>query len=285
MNQTRSPADVEDQQGQVEKRIREAYESDTVYKVESVCIRPEGNAQEYADRLVEDKIATIRRHARTGLLVDLCCATGEHLFALADLSDNCLGIDFSRPFIQKAQDEALRRGLARIRFEVGDATALALGDASVATLYSLSALYAIPNIEKVFAEIGRVMMPGGRCILDLGNSRSLNAVCVRAYTELPPTFHLTVAEMKRLCAINGLRIVEHRRFQLLPLWAGKPRWLWPLLHPIWKRIMSRRLGKRMLDEWLCMLPILRNHAFRHLLVCEKDRPVTIFQDNHRHVSP
>ncbi len=272
MTSNQSPQGVPDAQDAVEKRIREAYESNVIYKIENVCIRPQGNAQEYADRLVEDKIATIRRHIRPGLLVDLCCGTGEHLFALADASENCLGIDFSRPFIQKAQDEALRRGLARIRFEVGDATALALGDASVATLYSLSALYAVPNIEKVFSELGRVMMPGGRCILDLGNSRSLNAVCVRAYTELPPTFHLTVAEMKRLCGRNGLRIVEHRRFQLLPLWAGKPRWLWPLLHPAWKRIMSRRLGTRMLDEWLCMLPVLRNFAFRHILVCEKIAP-------------
>lgn len=269
MKQTPQPENIQDTQSKVERRIREAYESDVIYKVESVCIRPQGRAEEYADRLVEDKVETIRRHARQGLLVDLCCATGEHLFALADLSDDCLGIDFSRPFIQKARDEALQRGYAHVRFEVGDAKALPLGDASVATLYSLSALYAIPGVEKVFAEIGRVMMPGGRCILDLANSRSLNAICVREYTELPPTFHLTVAQMDSLCAKNGLRIIERRRFQLLPLWAGKPRWLWPLLHPAWKRIMSRRIWGLMLDEWLCRLPILRNFAFRHILVCEK----------------
>lgn len=258
-----------DQHHDVERRIRDAYESDNIYKVETVCIRPQGRAQEYADRLLEEKLETIRRHIRPGLLVDLCCATGEHLFVLAANGDQALGIDFSRPFIHKAKEIAHERGLTNISFEVGDAKALALADNSVGTLYSLSALYAIPDIAKVFSEIARVLKPGGRCVLDLANSRSLNHLCVRAYPELPPTFHMPVAEMRRLCAENNLQIVEHRRFQLLPLWADKPGWLWPLLHPGWKRVMAARIRGRMLDEWLCNMPVLSRFAFRHLLVCEK----------------
>lgn len=262
--------DIQQKQTKIEERIRKAYESDETYKVDTVCIKPRGDAQEYADRLVEEKIATIRRCFKQGLLVDLCCATGEHLFALSDLSTTCLGIDFSRPFIQKAQNEAEQRNIKNIKFQIGDAKALALKDGSVSTLYSLSALYAIPDIETVFGEIGRVMMPGGRCILDLANSRSINAICVKAYTELPPIFPIPVMEMKRLCDENGLEIIEHRRFQLLPLWADKPRWLLPLLLPVWKKLMSRRVRGRMIDEWLCQLPILRYFAFRHILVCEKN---------------
>ena len=253
----------------LKERIHEAYESDTLYKVETICRKPDGTKREYVDRLLEDKLSTIRRHLRPGLLLDLCCATGEHLFALADHTDKGLGIDFSRPFIQKAREEAACRGLAHLRFEVGDATALPLPDCSVATLYSLSSLYIIPDIDRVFSEIGRILRPGGRCILDLGNSRSLNSVCVRAYTELPPSFHITVAEMLHLCKKNHLHVVEHRRFQLLPLWADKPRWIWPLLHPAWKKPMSVRIRGRMTDEWLCSVPLLRDFAFRHLLVCEK----------------
>ena len=269
MNQNRQSVVAKDQQSELEKRIHDEYEKNSLYKIDRICNPHNENSQEYVDRLLADKLETVRRHTRPGLLVDLCCATGEHLFALENVSTDCLGIDFSRPFIQKALEEAQGRALTHIRFEVGDAKSLALADASVATLYSFSALYAIPGIERVFSEVGRVMMPGGRCVLDLGNSRSLNSYCVRAYTELPPTFHLTISEMKRLCEVNNLHIVEHRRFQLLPLWADRPRWLWPLLHPVWKRIMSRRIRGRMLDEWLCRLPVLRNFAFRHILVCEK----------------
>ncbi|WP_337996697.1 class I SAM-dependent methyltransferase [Oleispirillum naphthae] len=256
----------------VKNDIRSAYESGDIYKTETICRRPDEAKREYADRLLEDKLSTIRHHLRPGPLLDLCCATGEHLFVFADCTDEGIGIDFSRPFIREAREQAARCGRAHLRFTVGDAAALPLPDASVATLYSLSALYFIPDIERTFCEIGRVLRPGGRCILDLGNSRSLNSVCVRAYTELPPTFHITIAEMLRLCEKNRLRVVEHRRFQLLPLWAGKPRWMWPLLHPAWKKPMAARIRGRMLDEWLCSLPLLRNFAFRHLLVCEKIAP-------------
>ena len=253
----------------VGERIRDAYESGKVYKVDSISFQPNIDAQSYVERLVGDKISTIRRHVQRGPLVDLCCGNGEHLFALADLEVESLGIDFSRPFVQHAREKAESLGLNHVRFEVGDARAIPLADGSVSTLYSLSALYVIPGLDDVMAEIGRILRPGGRCILDLGNSRSLNSVCVGAYPELPPSFHVTVAEMERLCHVNGLRILEHRRFQLLPLWAGKPRWMWPLLHPAWKTVMSRRIRGRMLDEWLCSLPVLRAFAFRHLLVCEK----------------
>lgn len=253
----------------VDQSIRDAYEGGQIYKTETINLTPSEDAQSYVERLLADKIATIRKHARPGLLVDLCCGNGEHLFALETLNLESVGIDFSRPFVQRAREEAAKRNLTKMRFEVGDARQMPLADSSVTTLYSLSSLYIIPGVEDVLRDISRVLAPGGRCILDLANSRSLNSICVRAYTELPPSFHMPVAEMKRLCALNGLHIVVHRRFQILPLWADKPRWLSPLLHPIWKSILSRRVGGRMLDEWISSMPVLRAFAFRHLLVCEK----------------
>lgn len=256
-------------QASAEENLRRAYEAGNIYKADTVCNQLKKNSAEYNDRLLAEKLDTVRRHARPGLLVDLCCATGDHLFELSDVSDQCLGIDFSRPFIDRAREKAGRLGLKHVRFEVGNAKAMQLESSSVTTLYSLSALYQIPGIHEVFSEVARVLQAGGRCVLDLGNIRSLNAISVRAYTELPPSFHLTVAEMQRLCASNGLRIIEHRRFQLLPLWSDKPRWLYPLLHPVWKKIMSKRIKGRMLDEWLCAAPVLRSFAFRHLIVCEK----------------
>lgn len=269
MKQGPAENETSDARRAVDACIRSAYESGEIYKVDSISFRPRSDAQDYVGRLLVDKIATIRRHLQPGLLVDLCCGNGEHLFALADLGVESLGIDFSRPFVQHAREKAENLGLNHVRFEVGDARALPLADGSVSTLYSLSSLYAVPGLDEVMAETGRVLRPGGRCVLDLVNSRSLNAICVRAYTELPPTFHVTVTEMERLCRENGLRIIEHRRFQLLPLWAGKPRWMWPLLHPAWKTLMSRRMGSRMLDEWISSAPLLRQFAARHVIVCEK----------------
>lgn len=253
----------------LDENLRRAYERGEIYKVDTICNRLEAASQSYADRLLADKLETVRRHVRKGLLVDLCCATGAHVLSLADAADECLGIDFSRPFIEKAKDDVVRRGVRNVRFEVGDAKELPLASESVATLYSLSSLYQISDVGRVFSEIGRVLRPGGRCILDLGGAYSLNAICLKYYVELPPVFLLTIDEIKRYSEAAGLTIIEHRRFQLLPLWADRPKWLYPLLHPAWKRVMALRIGKRMLDEWLSSLPILRNFAFRHLIVCEK----------------
>lgn len=253
----------------LEQSIRAAYETEGVYKADTICRRLDEQSKEYADRLLWEKLQTVRRYVGDGLLVDLCCATGEHLFSLADASNNCLGIDFSRPYIDCASRRSKELRLHQVKFEVGDAKNIPLKTGSAQTLYSFSALYAIPGVDAVIKEISRVLCVGGRCVLDFGNSKSLNSICVKAYTELPPTFHITVPEMRHICALHGLKIIEHRSFQLLPLWADKPRWLWPLLHPVWKRVMSVRLKGKMLDEWVSSNRLLRPYAFRHLVVCEK----------------
>ena len=68
---------------------------------------------------------------------------------------------------------------------------------------------------------------------------------------------------------NGLSVIEHRAFQILPLWADRPGWLWPLLHPKWKKLMAHRVRGRMIDEWISNLPGLKSLAFRHIIVAEK----------------
>lgn len=261
--------DQSEERRATDQSIRNAYEGGQIYKTETINLALREDAQSYVERLLNDKIETVRRHAGQGLLVDLCCGNGEHLFALQEGGVDSLGIDFSRPFIDHAREQVSKRNLSNIRFEVGDARSLPLADVSVGTLYSFSSLYMIPGLGEAIREVARVLRPGGRCIFDLANSQSLNAICVRAYKDLPPSFHLPVAEMKALCTQNGLRIIEHRRFQILPLWADRPRWLWPLLHPMWKRVLSRRLAGRMLDEWISSMPLLRRYAFRHIIVCEK----------------
>ncbi len=262
-------SEIDATEGRLSKAVRDAYEAENLYRSNSICGQPDSNSNDYSSRLLAAKFAAIRRHVSEGLLVDLCCATGEHLFALAGRSDNCLGLDFSRPFISAAAERAEKLGLMHVRFAVADATSIPLISNSVATLYSFSALYAIPRVDRAVAEIARVLRPGGKCVLDFGNSRSLNSYCVRAYSELPPTFHLSVSEIEALCAQVGLRIIERRSFQILPLWADRPRWLWPLLHPGWKRLMSVRLGGRMIDEWISSAPLLNRFAFRQVIVCEK----------------
>jgi ubiquinone/menaquinone biosynthesis C-methylase UbiE len=250
--------------------VRRVYESGNVYSTNTICRKAQAGAAEYVDELLTDKLEAVRRNLRPGLVVDLCCATGDHLLGICGESRDGLGLDFSAPFIARATLVSREAGARRIRFAVADATQLPLENASVGTLYSLSSLYQVPHVERVFAEVWRVLVPGGMAILDLGNSQSLNALCVRAYPDLPPMTAIPVAAMLDLCRLNRLIVREHHAFQILPLWAGKPRWMGLLLHPAWKIVMKRRIRGRMIDEWISSSRLLRRFAFRHLLVVERE---------------
>jgi ubiquinone/menaquinone biosynthesis C-methylase UbiE len=230
--------------------VRHAYETEGVYSVKTICRKTQDGAREYVDELLSDKLETVRKHLRPGLLVDLCCGTGDHLLTLCPPARPGLGLDFSMPYVDAAKRKAKEVGLPNITFAVADAMALPLQVASVGTLYSLSALYQVPDIEAVVTDVSRVLAPRGRAILDLGNSASLNAICCRFYPELPRMTAIPINRMIQLFEANRLTVIEHRAFQILPLWADRPRWLRPLLHPAWKRVMKMRLRGRMIDEWL-----------------------------------
>ncbi len=75
--------------------------------------------------------------------------------------------------------------------------------------------------------------------------------------------------MKRLLQAANLSIVDHRAFQILPLWGNRPKWLRPLLHPLWKRTLQKQVRGKMVDQWISNLPMMKNLAFRHIIVCRK----------------
>lgn len=250
-----------------EQFIKQSYGSGALYAPSRICAKVDPGSSAHVQILLDAKMGLVRDHYRDGIVLDLCCATGEHLLTIAPEIDRGIGLDFTERYLHEARGDA--RG-GNVDFLCGDAKRLPIGDGSIALVYSFSSLYAIPDVGRVLAEIGRVLRPGGIAVLDMGNSRSLNAYCLRVgYSDWPPIFPVTLGDMRRFCLDSGLRLVAHRSFQLLPLWAGKPHWLWPLLHPGWKRLLERRLGGKMLDEWISSLPVLRKLAFRHLLVCER----------------
>ncbi|MDO8680079.1 MAG: peptidoglycan bridge formation glycyltransferase FemA/FemB family protein [Acidobacteriota bacterium] len=254
---------------QTERRLRQAFNESTVYEPARVSRPVYTEGDDYTDRLLQTRFELASRHYRGGRMVDLCCATGSHLIDNAGQIDKAVGVDFSLRYLDVAQGLARTRGIDNVTFVQADARGLPLATGSVNLLYCFSSLYVIPGAEDVVTEVGRVLASGGRAVLDFGNRRSINAFCLRYYTDWAPPHLLTVRQIRGAIDAAGLRTVTHRRFQLLPLWAGRPSWLWPLLHPAWKNVLKRRLFGRMLDEWVSSLPGLRAFAFRHVIVCEK----------------
>jgi ubiquinone/menaquinone biosynthesis C-methylase UbiE len=254
----------------IESTIRDAYERSDLYNTARICQKIRVDSGSYIDRLLADKFSMVVEHDRGGLLVDLCCAAGGHLLEAApDRGAPMLGIDFSHRYVVEAGKLAAEQGVTNVTFVQADARQLPLAAATAQQLYCFSSLYAIPRVHEVVSEVGRILAPGGTAILDFGNRRSLNAFVLRYYPEWPRIHPITLGEIRRAVDQAGLDVVRHRSFQLLPMWADRPSWLWPLLHPFWNRVLGRRVFGRMIDEWISSMPLLRAFAFRHLIVCRK----------------
>ncbi len=96
---------------------------------------------------------------------DVATGTGDLALELERCgAADVLGVDFAEPMLALARRKAARRG-ARVRFELGDGTAL---DAPDASFDALTIAYGLRNFESVEAglqEFARVLKPGGRLVV------------------------------------------------------------------------------------------------------------------------
>ncbi|MCH2172841.1 ubiquinone/menaquinone biosynthesis methyltransferase [Myxococcota bacterium] len=98
---------------------------------------------------------------RTGdRLLDLACGTGDFAEHAAARGAQVLGIDFAAQMLRNAQ----HRGISA-QFTQADATALPVADASATALTCGFALRNFVALPEVFAEMARVLEPGGRFAL------------------------------------------------------------------------------------------------------------------------
>ena len=104
-------------------------------------------------------------------VVDLGSGAGNDVFiarAVVGGTGRVIGVDMTPEMIAKAQENAARRGLANVDFRLGDIEALPVEDASADVVVSNCVLNLVPDKKRAFAEIRRVLKPGGRfCISDI----------------------------------------------------------------------------------------------------------------------
>lgn len=103
-------------------------------------------------------------------IVDLGCGFGKSTrpFAAHHPDADVIGIDLSAPVLRLAHAQAAERG-SPIRFIQADAADTGLDDASVDLVTATMLIHEIPpdGLREVFAEIARILSPGGRVrILD-----------------------------------------------------------------------------------------------------------------------
>jgi len=205
----------------------------------------DGIADEYreshgnAAALLEYRLALIRcllAPMAGGVLLEIGCGTGSHLFALAEHFGRAIGTDLSSRMIEVA--ERIRRShpcAAHIELHAAPAEMLAcVGDDTADAVLCVGALEHMPDKPAVLAEVRRVLRPGGRLACLTLNGGSL------WYRRIAPWFgyetrHLTsdrlvdAAEIRSLLEAAGLRVEECGYWRFIAR-GDMPAWVAHSLH-------------------------------------------------------
>ncbi|NDV56326.1 methyltransferase domain-containing protein [Parabacteroides sp. 52] len=116
-------------------------------------------------------------------VLDLGSGAGNDCFiARAEVGETgkVIGIDFSPQMIEKARKNAAKRGYANVEFIEGDIENIPLLDNSIDIVVSNCVLNLLPEKDKIFKEIYRVLKPGGHfCISDV----VLNGAFPKEFTD------------------------------------------------------------------------------------------------------
>lgn len=90
-------------------------------------------------------------------VLDICCGTGVVTAAAAGRGAEATGVDFSAAMLDRA-----RHAHGHLRFDAGDAEALAYADASFDAVVSNFGIHHIAHSDRAMAEARRVLRPRGR---------------------------------------------------------------------------------------------------------------------------
>jgi ubiquinone/menaquinone biosynthesis C-methylase UbiE len=97
-------------------------------------------------------------------VLDVGCGMGADVFDLATrvgTTGHVTGVDVSASLIEEARRRAEGRNLP-VTFEVGDAQALRFEDGAFDAVRTERMLMHVPDADRAFAEMARVLRPGGR---------------------------------------------------------------------------------------------------------------------------
>jgi len=132
------------------------------YKAEELALLPVDSTASFAG--VGNPVAIGPIHSGEAAL-DIGCGAGMDLLLIGKrvgATGSAVGVDMTDAMIERARACARAAGLSQVEVRKGDATALPLPDASVDIVSSNGVLNLIPEKQPAFAEIIRVLKPGGR---------------------------------------------------------------------------------------------------------------------------
>src|SRR4051812_18111445 len=99
------------------------------------------------------------------VVLDLGCGAGTDLLIAAQMTGTdgrAIGVDMTPAMLERAVASAREMGLANVELHESLIEALPVADASVDVVISNGVIDLVPDKDAVFAEIDRVLRPGGR---------------------------------------------------------------------------------------------------------------------------
>ena len=98
-------------------------------------------------------------------VLDLGSGAGNDAFVAREIvgeTGKVIGVDMTADMVRKARDHAQRLGYANVEFRLGELEALPVESGSVDRAVSNCVFNLVPDKSKAYAELFRVLKPGGR---------------------------------------------------------------------------------------------------------------------------
>ena len=139
-----------------------AWAEDLGYPAELLARVPELSCESFAGVANPFTLGTLETGER---VLDVGCGAGMDTLIAAQMvgpSGSVTGIDMTPAMVDKARESLAAMGLGNVTIVEGSAEHLPFDDASFDVVISNGVIDLIPDKDAVFAEIVRVLRPGGR---------------------------------------------------------------------------------------------------------------------------
>ncbi|ASJ02171.1 methyltransferase [Thermococcus profundus] len=131
-------------------------------------------SDEYKRRIETLEPLLLKYMPQKGRVLDLACGAGGFSFLLEDLGFQVVGLDSSESMLERAKEFAKDRR-SKVEFIKGDARNLPFDENSFDYVLLIDSLihFEPGELNAVFKEIGRVLKPGGRFVIQFTDLREL----------------------------------------------------------------------------------------------------------------